>query len=54
LAIHEIGELLFRRGGTDSMREVLERVASRHPKSYGRRATICDHKWDGIGGKWWC
>jgi hypothetical protein len=54
LAIHEVGEVLFQRGGTDLMREVLERVAERHPKSYGHRATIMDHKWDGIGERWHC
>ncbi len=54
LAIREVGEVLFLRGGVDLMREVLERVASRHPKSYGHRASLVDHEWDGIGGKWWC
>lgn len=53
-AISEIGEVLFLRGGTDLMREILERVARRHPKTYGQRATILDHKWDGIGNKWFC
>ncbi len=36
------------------MREVLERVASRHPKSYGHRAGLVDHEWDGVGEQWWC
>src|SRR5262249_39069355 len=51
-AIHELGEVLFRRGGTDLMREVLERVASRHPKTYGQRVSMMDCKWDGIGNRW--
>jgi hypothetical protein len=51
-AIHEVGEALFQRGGTDLMRDVLERVASCHPKSYGRRVSVLDCKWDGIGNKW--
>jgi hypothetical protein len=35
------------------MRDTLERVASRHPKTYGKRVSILDCKWDGVGGKWW-
>jgi hypothetical protein len=54
LAIREIGEVLFLQGGTGIMRDVLERVAGRHPKSYGHRATIIDHKWDEIGERWYC
>jgi hypothetical protein len=53
-AIRELGEVLFERGDVELMRELLERVASRHPKSYGQRATILDHKWDGIGNRWFC
>jgi hypothetical protein len=53
LAIHEIGEVLFKKGGTDLMRDSLERVSARHPKTYGKRVSICDVQWDGIGGKWW-
>jgi hypothetical protein len=53
LAIHEIGEVLFKRGGIELMQDVLERVASRHRKTYGNRISICDVQWDGIGGKWW-
>jgi hypothetical protein len=53
LAIHEIGEVLFKRGGTDLMRDTLERVSARHPKTCGKRLSICDVQWDGIGGKWW-
>jgi len=54
LAIHELGEVLFDRGGTNLMRDVLERVARRHPKTYSYRASIMDKKWDSIGGQWWC
>jgi len=54
LAIREIGEVLFLQGGVDLMGAVLERVASRHPKSYGHRASLVDHKWDGIGERWHC
>jgi hypothetical protein len=54
LAIREIGEVLFLQGGVELMGDVLERVAGRHPKSYGHRATILDHKWDGVGEQWWC
>jgi hypothetical protein len=53
LAIHEIGEVLFKKGGTDLMRASLERVASRRRKTYGKRISICDVQWEGIGGKWW-
>jgi hypothetical protein len=42
LAIHEIGEALFKKGGTDLMRDSLERVASRRRKTYGKRISICD------------
>jgi hypothetical protein len=52
-AISEIGEVLFQRGGTDLMRDGLERVARRHRKTYGQRVSILDVTWDGIGGKWW-
>ncbi len=54
LAIREIGEVLFLQGGVELMSTVLERVASRHPKSYGHRASLVDHKWEGIGEQWWC
>jgi hypothetical protein len=51
LAVHEIGQVLFKRGGTDLMRDTLERVASRRRKTYCKRISICDVHWDGIGGK---
>ncbi len=54
LALREMGEVLFERGGTKLMSDVLERVAERHPRFYGHRASILDHKWDGIGGVWYC
>jgi len=54
LAIREIGEVLFLQGGVELMGDVIERVASRHPKSYGHRASLVDHKWDGIGERWHC
>jgi hypothetical protein len=52
LAIRELGEVLFERGDTDLMRDTLERVASRHPKSYGARVSALDHLWDEVGGRW--
>jgi len=54
LAIREIGEVLFLQGGVELMGDVIERVASRHPKSYGHLASLVDHKWDGIGERWHC
>jgi len=54
LAIREIGEVLFLQGGVELMGAVLERVAGRHPKSYGHRASLADHVWEGIGEQWWC
>jgi hypothetical protein len=53
-AIHELGEVLFQRGGTKLMREALERVARRNPKTSRYRASIMDKKWDGIGNRWFC
>ena len=45
-----LGEVLFSiTGSTEKMQPVLERVASRDPESYGRRASIIDKAWDGIG-----
>ena len=54
LAIRELGEALFAQGGVELMGNVLERVAGRHPKSYGHRASLVDHEWDGVGEQWWC
>jgi len=53
-AIHEIGEVLFERGGVELMQDVLERVASRHSKSYGASVSAVDHLWDDVGGEWRC
>ena len=54
LAISEIGEVLFLQGGVELMGDVLERVAGRHPKSFGHRASLVDHTWNGVGEQWWC
>jgi hypothetical protein len=53
LAMREIGQVLFLQGGVELMSDVLERVAERHPKTYSYRASLLDHKWDGIGERWW-
>lgn len=56
--IKEAGRHLYRLlGSTTAMGDVLERVAERNPRQYGRRASIIDHAWNGIGesdDRWWC
>lgn len=56
-AVRNFGERLFDvLGSTDAMRDVLNRVAEMDPARAGRRASILDHGWDGIGSnadRWW-
>jgi hypothetical protein len=47
--IRELGEHLYRIGGTALMRDVLERVADRDPSHYHYRGALIDRKWDCIG-----
>jgi hypothetical protein len=54
LAIRELGEALFAQGGVELMGDVLDRVAGRHPKSFGHRASLVDHAWNGVAEQWWC
>jgi hypothetical protein len=49
--VRGIGEALFDLGGTRSMKKSLENVAARDPANEGRRLSICDSRWDGIGAK---
>lgn len=49
--VRGIGEALFDLGGTRSMKRSLENVAARDPANEGRRLSICDSRWDGIGAK---
>jgi hypothetical protein len=55
--IRRIGVELFRlTGSTGAMRKVAERVAERDPSKEGRRASIIDSAWNGIGegnNRWW-
>jgi hypothetical protein len=56
-AIRRLGEHLYDlTRNTDSMSDVLERVADRDPSRYSLRATIMDKSWNGIGegqARWW-
>lgn len=49
LAVRTLGERLHEIGGQQLMTEVLDRVAERDPEHWGRRVSIMDHRWDGIG-----
>ncbi len=57
LAVRRMGQQAFSvTGSTDGMREVAERVAGMVPAQYGRRASMLDSAWDGIGSdadRWW-
>ena len=57
MAVRRLGEQAFTiTGGTDGMRDVAERVADRTPALYGRRLSIMDGAWDGVGSdadRWW-
>jgi hypothetical protein len=56
-AIRRLGEHLYELArDTDTMSDVLERVADRDPSRYSLRATILDKSWNGIGAgqdRWW-
>lgn len=55
--IRRIGEHLFKTlGGTAGMSTAAENAAAMDLAHYGRRASILDHAWDGIGtdADWWC
>ncbi len=56
-SIRRLGEHLYElTKSTDSMSDVLERVADRDPSRYSLRATIIDKSWNGIGAgqvRWW-
>ncbi len=55
--IRRLGEHLYEIArDTDTMSDVLERVADRDPSRYSLRATIIDKAWNGIGAgqdRWW-
>lgn len=49
--VKTLGRHLYRLTGSfDAMQEAAERVADRDPPRYGRRASILNSAWDGIGG----
>ncbi len=56
-SIRRLGEHLYEIArDTDTMSDVLERVADRDPSRYSLRATIIDKAWNGIGAgqdRWW-
>lgn len=56
--IRRIGEHLFKTlDSTAGMSEAAENVAYLDPMHYGRRVSIVDHAWDGIGSdtdRWCC
>ena len=47
--VRTLGERLFEIGGMALMHDVLERVSERDYPNAGRRTSIMDHRWDGIG-----
>jgi hypothetical protein len=49
-AVWRLGKKLYAvLGETRAMSGVLERVASRDPANYGKRVSIMDNRWEGIG-----
>jgi hypothetical protein len=56
-SIRRLGEHLYELArDTDTMSDVLERVADRDPSRYSARATIIDKSWNGVGegqDRWW-
>lgn len=49
-AVWRLGKKLYSiLGETNAMSSVLERVASRDPANYGKRVSIMDNRWEGIG-----
>lgn len=48
-AVRTLGERLHELGGEDLMLEVCDRVSALDPANEGRRSSIMDHRWDGIG-----
>jgi hypothetical protein len=49
LGIKKLGGRLHQLGGTDFMRSVAERVADMRDGFFGRRLSVLDHAFDGIG-----
>lgn len=49
IGIRWLGQRLFEIGGLDLMHRVIDDVAARDLRNAGRRLSIMDHRWDGIG-----
>lgn len=47
--IRTLGKRLNEIGGWELMTDVCDRVSAADPREEGRRASIIDHRWDGIG-----
>lgn len=54
--VKRLGRELHRLGGLDAMSAAIERVADMDPRHAGRRGSIMDSAWNGIGegtARWW-
>lgn len=48
-AVRRVGQRLHDLGGFDAMSTAADRMAERDPVRAGRRASLLNHAWDGIG-----
>ena len=57
MAVRRLGERTFTiTGSTDGMRDVADRVAGQMPAQFGRRLSVLNSAWDGVGSdsdRWW-
>ncbi len=54
--VKRLGRELHRLGGLDAMSRAIDRVADMDPRHSGRRISIMDSAWNGIGegaARWW-
>ncbi|AWB26202.1 hypothetical protein DA075_35630 (plasmid) [Methylobacterium currus] len=54
--VKRLGRELHRLGGLDAMSAAIDRVADMDPRHSGRRVSIMDSAWNGIGegsARWW-
>jgi hypothetical protein len=49
VALHWVGERLYKSGGIELMQETIMATAARNPSCGGLMMSIADSKWDGIG-----
>jgi hypothetical protein len=49
MGVRALGERLHEIGGLELMQRVLDDVADRDKPNWGRRTSIMDNRWDGVG-----